>query len=675
VQTLATPADRRTVLRAGGRIGIGVGVGLAVAGVGAGRGLAATGTGTGAGTGTGKPRATTRLAAPAKKSATSKVVKKKPRKKLKKKVVRKKLPTTGAVTTGAVTTGAVTTGPVTTPATTAAPLAPAPEFPSSPVPSSPVPNSPAPSRPAPSSPDPSSPAPTSPAPSPPPSPVHPPQPVAWPAQMPPAVGAVSAPGGVPLSTDPVLHLLRRATFGASAATYTEVQSLGVAGWLDAQLDPASYDDSACTAALARFPLLGLSSLATRKLMPEFSWQAMYQCQQATLLRQVASRRQLFEVMVDFWNQHLNITCPSDKVWATRHVHDRTVIRKNALGKVSDLLRDTVQSPAMLQYLDNADSRGDDPNENLGRELLELHTVTPAAGYTETEMRHAALALTGFSVFDDGSDRFLYKPGWRWTGPLAVLGWSHPNADVDGGVEVGLSLVSYLARHPQTARSIATKLAVRFVSDTPPAALVDRLAQVYLDNDTAIVPVLRALFGSTELWSAVGQKVRRPLEHVTSVMRTLGARPSNDTATDGWESMCWVLAGLGMAPLSWPTPDGYRDVAPAWTSTGTTLGQWNVTTGLTGRWWGNNESHTDRGIDSPKARWQDIIGMPRPATAGELVDRLAQRCLQQSIPASSRQALLTMFGRTEGQSIEDWRLDNRFEVLMGLLWSAPIWSLR
>ncbi len=280
----------------------------------------------------------------------------------------------------------------------------------------------------------------------------------------------------------------------------EVRRIGIGAWLDRQLAPESIDDGAVEAAVqARWPRLALSEAEAMARLSPFSWDLMFELQRATLLRMACSQRQLQEVMVDMWSNHLNVTCPSDKVWATRHAYD-LAIRLHALGSFRELLRASATSPAMLHYLDNADSTGDAPNEDYGRELLELHTVGVGAGYSEAEVRMSALALTGFTVYDARR---------HYVGPLRVLDWGSDNVSAAGGLAVGLDYLDHLARHPATARRIATLLATRFVCDTPPGALVDRLAAAYTAHDTAIVPVLRTLFASPEFWSCLGQKLRRP----------------------------------------------------------------------------------------------------------------------------------------------------------------------
>jgi uncharacterized protein (DUF1800 family) len=154
-----------------------------------------------------------------------------------------------------------------------------------------------------------------------------------------------------------------------------------------------------------------------------------------------------------------------------------------------MLLASARHPAMLRYLNNADSDKRSVNENYGRELLELHTVGIDGGYNETDVRNCAYVMTGRTVDRDGN--FVYDPRRHWTGAVKVMGFSHPNKKAAEGLAVGDALVRYLATHPSTARYIARKLAVRFVCDNPPNPLVDRLAQAYLQNGTAIVPVLAA----------------------------------------------------------------------------------------------------------------------------------------------------------------------------------------
>ncbi|MCW2667626.1 MAG: hypothetical protein JWN57_2588, partial [Frankiales bacterium] len=478
-----------------------------------------------------------------------------------------------------------------------------------------------------------------------------------------------------LSDDPVLHLLRRATYGPTPELLAEVKALGVSAWLDQQLAPQGIDDSQVERWVSGYSLLTKTPAELRAELSGGSWTAMDQVCRAHLVRSVWSKRQLFEVMVDFWSNHFNIATPSSEVWDCKPLDDRTVIRPHALGRFADMLQASARSPAMLRYLDNADSRGSKPNENYGREILELHTVGLGAGYTESDMRQSALALTGLSVWNawdknvpaEQVGSFRYRADFRYRGALTVLGWSHPNASAADGEAAITSYLNHLARHPGTARRLATKLCLRFVSDTPPASLVDTLAAVYLAHDTAIVPVLRALFASAEFAASIGQKVRRPYEDVVATLRTLQVQPS-DPAGPGKaiSDVLWQIGQLGHGPLGWHPPNGYPDVAAAWASPASTLGRWNAHVGHAGGWWAKN------GLPAPDLRAR--IDAPTVTTVGQLVDRLSRALLCQPMRPEHAAALVAFIGIPATAAPRKWDFD-LLPILAALVLDSPYWSLR
>ncbi len=471
------------------------------------------------------------------------------------------------------------------------------------------------------------------------------------------------------------HLLSRTTYGATPESLTDVVRMGsLRAWLDRQLTPASIDDTACEAVLARWPLATATAPTVEATVDQGNWDAMQQVVQATLARALWSKRQLFEVMCEFWSNHLNITCPSSEVWSTKSWDDRTVIRQHALGTFEDLLLASSTSPAMLLYLGNAESDGDAPNENYGRELLELHTVGVDAGYTHTDIVNAARVLTGLSVWNrwnggtPGNQGTLrYRSEWHYVGPVQVMGWSHANGDATQGQAVAESMVRFLARRPETAQRIAAKLAVRFVSDTPPQALVDRLAQVYLAGGTAVVPVLRALFGSAEFTASVGQKQRRPYEDIVGVARSLGISAHPDPTRDLGD-LAWTLGQLGQAPLGWGLPDGYPDVAGGWTGAGGTLGRWNTHLGLVGGWWDTGAMVFQKDLPTY------LLGASKPTTRGALVDALLARLVPGvAVPAPHRAALIAFLGADGPLGQGDLQWD--FEPLVTLVLDMPQGSAR
>jgi uncharacterized protein (DUF1800 family) len=469
------------------------------------------------------------------------------------------------------------------------------------------------------------------------------------------------------------HLLRRATYGVTPELLADVNAAGSpAAWLEQQLDPATIDDATCDAALSAFPLIALTPPELDRRIERFSWPAMFELQAATLARATVSRRQLFEVMVEFWSNHLNITCPSSDVWATKPWDDLHVVRRHALGRFEDMLVASMTSPAMLHYLDGTSSRGEAPNENYGRELLELHTVGRESGYTRDDVVGAARALTGLSVWDPwngGTEANLwtvrYRPDWHFTGRVSVLGWSHENTDPEGGVAVAQSLAHYLARHPATAQQIARKLAVRFVADEPPTALVDRLAGIYLASGTDVVPVLRALLLSPEFAGSVGQKVRRPYEDAVATLRATGAQVAPGDSNKGWRDLVWQVGQCGQAPMSWAPPDGYPDIASAWAGTGSVLARWNLHIAVTGRWMKDGIA------------WPDLLShlLPEPAsTRDALVQQLFDRLLPGlPVPTAHRDALVTFLDGPD--KVHEADVSWLFRILVALVLDSPHWSIR
>jgi uncharacterized protein (DUF1800 family) len=464
------------------------------------------------------------------------------------------------------------------------------------------------------------------------------------------------------SKDPALHLLRRATYGPTPASVAKIHSMGTTAWLEQQLRPATIDDSACTALMtSRFPHLTWTIQQATQRLDGGAWDLMFDLGVATLARACWSERQLLEVMVDFWSNHLNVTNPSSDVWNTRHDWDRKVIRAHALGTFEDMLVASAQHPAMLLYLNNAESNRDLPNENYGRELLELHTVSIDAGYSEDEMRNSVLLLTGFGI-DWDTYAFRYEKDDHYTGPVQILGYSVKNGTRAGGYDLVLNYLRYLARHPMTAHHIATKLCMRFVSDTPPSSLVSALAHTYVTQGTAIVPVLRQLFHSAEFAASMGAKVRRPMEDVVATVRTLGIRP-DASGRDGLEGLYWMVDGLGNAPGAWDQPDGYPDYALAWASAGGTLGKWNAHMSLAAHWWPDTLV-----APAPKT----FLPSPLPATHGALIQALAKRLVHRALPAVQRNAVLSLVGKVASDPLhkQDEAVTWRLPYLISLILDSP-----
>jgi uncharacterized protein (DUF1800 family) len=322
-------------------------------------------------------------------------------------------------------------------------------------------------------------------------------------------------------------------------------------------------------------------------------------QSAKLARAVASERQLQEVMTDFWSNHFTVFAGKGQTRLFIAAYDRDVIRPNALGKFRDLLGAVAKSPAMLFYLDQwqsaADSlhptlaeargvgrrrplRGLQPprpavqrrrglNENYARELLELHTLGVDAGYTQQDVIEVARALTGWTMNPRQQAEFVFRPEIHDAAQKSILGHAFP---AGRGIEDGEEVLDILARDPRTARFIARKLAVRFVSDEPPAALVDRAAAVFLRTDGDLREVVRTIVTSPEFFSraAYRSKVKSPFELVASALRAIGAGP--DTSMRSAQ----IVAFLGQPIYGHQAPNGWPETGESWMNTGAILNRIN-----------------------------------------------------------------------------------------------------
>jgi len=306
-------------------------------------------------------------------------------------------------------------------------------------------------------------------------------------------------------------------------------------------------------------------------------------QRAKLLRAVYSDQQLYEVMVDFWENHFSIFANKDDDRYLLTAFDRETIRPFALGRFRDLLGATAHSPAMLFYLDNWRSsvprpypaKGDKPagvdggfNENYARELMELHTLGVDGGYAQKDVQEVARCFSGWTIQKPNEQGlFLYRPGLHDDGEKVVLGHKILPG---GGIADGERVLDILATQPSTAKFIATKLARRFISDDPPQSVIDRAAAVFLKTDGSIRETLRAIISSPEFFSLVSYraKTRSPLEYVAASMRALNAE------TDGDRPVLDFISRMGQPLFGRITPDGYSDRAEQWLSSGAMIARLN-----------------------------------------------------------------------------------------------------
>ena len=312
-----------------------------------------------------------------------------------------------------------------------------------------------------------------------------------------------------------------------------------------------------------------------------------------LYRAIYSNHQLEEVLVDFWLNHFNVFNGKGQTRVLLTSYERDAIRPHVFGRFKDMLLATARHPAMLIYLDNAQSqapREDLPlpvvgpnqvpprrpglNENYGRELLELHTLGVDGGYTQEDVIAVARAFTGWTVFDPQRyAEFQFNPGGHDRKEKVVL---EHNLPAGRGEQDGVDVIDILAHHPSTAKFISKKLAQRFVSDDPPQVLIDRMAATFTKTDGDLRAVLQTLFSSVEFSSEAAwqSKLKSPLEMVVGSVRALNAE-----ATDTF-ALSQRIAEMGQPLYGKVEPTGYPNTGEGWASTAGILGRINFATALT-----------------------------------------------------------------------------------------------
>jgi uncharacterized protein (DUF1800 family) len=426
------------------------------------------------------------------------------------------------------------------------------------------------------------------------------------------------------------QVLSRLTFGARPGDFERVRQMGIDVYIKQQLDPDSIDDSALDKRLEKLPTLNLATPTIAELYnppkpkptpipeplpakaaetsaaaniaraveepnatstpkpkptppPKNPGMVVNELQRAKLLRAVYSERQLYELMVDFWENHFSIFANKDADRLLLTGFDREAVRPFAMGNFRDLLGATAHSPAMLYYLDNWTSSvlrkypatKDKParqsggiNENYARELMELHTLGVNGGYTQKDVQEVARCFTGWTIRKPNEEGvFIYNPALHDNGEKVVLGVKIP---AGGGISDGERVLDILAKHPSTAHFIATKIARRFLGDDPPKAAIDRAAQVFLTTNGSISETLKSIITSPAFFSPAvyRNKVRSPFEYVAAALRITNADTDADRPILSW------ISRMGQPVYGRVTPDGYPDKNSEWLSNNDLLTRFN-----------------------------------------------------------------------------------------------------
>jgi uncharacterized protein (DUF1800 family) len=501
-----------------------------------------------------------------------------------------------------------------------------------------------------------------------------------------AVISLSAGTTAPVLSRGDIRWLNRVTFGIDAASVARYQRLGREKFLDEQLHPET-DPAELVAQLAALSAVQQSPAErinanraeqqringlpedekqqARTALNQAGNEVVYETMKRHLMRALDSPSQLREQMTWFWMNHFNVFQGKANIRWTLADYEERAIRSHALGRFSDLVMATATAPAMLEYLDNAQSTAKRINENYARELMELHTLGVSGGrsgsrYTQGDVQELARVLTGLGLnFTETEPKlpparqalyvhrglFEFQPARHDFDDKIVLGERIKGGE--GMPEVARA-VTLLCRQPAAARYISTKIATYFVADEPPAALVGRMAATFQKTDGSIAAVLRVMFLDKDLAGALNaaapriEKFKDPMQFVVSSLRLAydGKTITNYHPVTGW------LQQLGEPLYGRVTPDGYPLVESAWTSSGQMVRRFEIARAI-----GSGSAGLFNGEDNKPG---PLVGFPM------LTTRLYYDAVEPALGAKTRDAL------NHATSQQEWNT---------LLLASPEWMLR
>lgn len=476
-------------------------------------------------------------------------------------------------------------------------------------------------------------------------------------------------------------------------------------------EPAMANQQADEMAKRREALQALKEMGYRPQQ-----QIVQESQQAKILRAVYSERQLQEVMTDFWFNHFNVYIQkgADRILTTSY--ERDAIRPNVFGKFEDLLKATAEHPAMLFYLDNwmsaspnvkAPNRpnrddlrrmrreqrfsrlgrlgnpGQMPrdngrrminqsgqpgqfgqpgqpgqiarrarglNENYAREIMELHTLGVDGGYTQKDVQEVARCFTGWTIRNPrGGGEFYFNPFMHDDGEKTVLGKKIP---AGGGMKDGYAVMRLLATHPSTAKFISTKLARKFLSDSPPQALVDRMSRTFQKTEGDIREVLRTMFTSPEFFAAENYraKIKTPFEMTVSAARAIGAEMNGGPQFHRW------LAQMGEGLFLCQPPTGYPETADHWVNTGALLQRMNFALAL-----------SSNRLPGARVNLQNLASGVNTPQSSQVVDHFIKLLLRGQISPQTRATIDRSLGE-QRLAMADGKVD--VAKVIGLILGSP-----
>ena len=493
----------------------------------------------------------------------------------------------------------------------------------------------------------------------------------------------------------IIHALSRLAFGPRPGQIAEVKKQGLEAWIAAQLEPSRIPDGPLRSRLSEYPALRMtpkelaSGGSSQKARRQRRRNARRQLEETVVLRAAESRRQLLEVLVDFWRNHFNVDVAKQPVDLVAIHYEEAVLRRHALGRFEDLLMATARHPAMLIYLDNHLSRRRPTrseinalknrvrrqtgskeraaqraaiaeqtglNENYARELMELHTLGVDNGYTQKDVIEVARAFTGWTIDRSaGPDWFVFREDMHESGLKQLMGRDLPLGRREGGIIEGETIIKRLARHKNTSEFIARKLCRRLVADDPPKAVVQKAAAVFRRTGGDIRAVVQAIVTHPDFFSEAAwqTKFKTPFEFVISALRATNAR------IDEPRSVVKAIADLGQPVYNCEDPTGYSDAAEAWRDPGVMALRWSFAMRLVeGR---------IKGVSIPAAFYdglpQDLLKVP---------EALARRILPQGMGRETSRVLERVLFREarKAGAPEKINRERLCRMLVGILLGSP-----
>ena len=472
-------------------------------------------------------------------------------------------------------------------------------------------------------------------------------------------------------------VLSRLTYGPIPSSRSELMSGGLRPWLEQQL----FDRGVETNGLISGKTVFLSNqLDVRATLLHQNYRrreerVSQETAALTLLRRLYSVNQVTESLVEFISDYVPVPLFSEADWA-RMDYDKT-IRAGIGGTYPELLASLSLHPAMLFYLNGQTNTARSPNENFGRELLELFTITPLDRYTETDVQAVAKLLTGIN-YSMVEYRTVARPDNHSFGPIKVKGFSHSNSYTSNS-EVILSrarqLIVHLAKLPATAKAFSLRMARRYLSDNPPSDLLRAMESTYLETKGSIPKTMQSMVLHPRFLSTPAVKVKRPAEHFCSTVRALELEPSakllenKGTAwgveSDAFNPLLGILNRQGHAPFDWETPDGYPDFATAWSTFGGQIQRWNFSAKV-------SQGGLSNLFSKPNYQTQ-FLGYKN---LEELISDISQSLLAQPLRSEDRDQMVRLLQSSDVRNLPDaTRRTRAVSMATALVMATEEWNSR